>query len=130
MKAALEVFGVSVVHEGIAEGGTSRIHRGVIESPDSPLGPRGRSLAIKEYKASVLDVPGQRERIRQEATLTSRINHPTLSGPWGWYQMNLPVRSCTFWSGSTARLFRPGTEQRQAETGRSYDPWPLAFSMR
>lgn len=83
MKSGLEVFGVRVVQEGIAEGGTSRIHRGEIDSPESPFGPPGGSLAIKEYKPSILDVPGQRQRIRQEASLTSKLKHPNVVRSWG-----------------------------------------------
>jgi serine/threonine protein kinase len=40
-------------------------------------------FALKEYKASVLEIPGQLERIRQESTLMAKIEHPNVVRSYG-----------------------------------------------
>lgn len=83
MKTSLEELGLKLTRERVAEGGTSRIHQVQVVSPDSRFGLPGTLLALKEYKSGVLDSPGQFERIRQEAALASKVDHPNIVQSFG-----------------------------------------------
>lgn len=75
----LDALGIKVNQPNIGEGGSAVIHRGeTTDSAADGLPAPGTAVAVKEYKASILDVPGQIDRIRQEIEIGKTLNHENL----------------------------------------------------
>lgn len=83
MSENLRKVGLEIRRHTIAEGGTSKIHHAHVVSSDSPYGPPGTEVAVKQYKAATLEIPQQLDRIRQEAELTAKVTHENIVRSYG-----------------------------------------------
>lgn len=78
----LERYGLNLVEEKIAEGGTAIIHKAEVVHIVPPFDTL-EIVAIKEYKPGIVTLPGQRERITQEAGIGRTLIHPNLVKSYG-----------------------------------------------
>jgi serine/threonine protein kinase len=82
----LERAGVEVEQLEIGGGGSAIVHQArVVRSADG-LPEAGAKVAVKEYRSSLLAVPGQLNRIRQEAALGQQIRHPNVVQTYRLYE--------------------------------------------
>lgn len=75
--------GIRLVKSEVGGGGSAVVHRGVIEEQWNGGPSAGTPVAIKQYRASILENPGQVDRIRQEATLGERLHHANVVRTYG-----------------------------------------------
>ncbi len=78
LSTLLSPHGIALDQENVATGGSALVHRGHVEDPTRWALPAGAAVAIKQYRSEVLKAPGQRERIRQEASVGKRLQHPNV----------------------------------------------------
>jgi serine/threonine protein kinase len=87
LTAVLAEYGIDIHREMIGAGGSAVVHQGrVVSRRDDgtlslPL--PGTPIAIKEFKPSLLAVPGQIERVKQEADIGKSLQHPNLVRTFG-----------------------------------------------
>jgi serine/threonine-protein kinase len=75
--------GFEVVQPSVAEGGSAVVHKAIAQS-GNPLGlAEGTVVALKAFKPTVLQVSNQVARIRQEADLGTRVQHPNVARAYG-----------------------------------------------
>jgi serine/threonine protein kinase len=79
----LQTVGIALRQENVAEGGSAFIHQGQVVRATSRLPVVGVMVAVKEYKAAILEIEGQLDRIRQESELGQRIDNPHLVKTYG-----------------------------------------------
>lgn len=82
----LSELGLELVEARIGGGGSADVHKCRVVLQTGNLPPVGENVAIKEYKQSILEIPGQRARIQQEAELGQRLNHSTVVRTFGLHQ--------------------------------------------
>ena len=79
LEADLARIGLKIRKLEVGRGGSATVHQGeVLEGADQRMPIVGSFVAIKEYHETLLDDPGQVDRIRQEAQLGSEIVHPNI----------------------------------------------------
>lgn len=82
----LEIIGLKLITENIAEGGSAILHKAQVVSPQENLPTANTFVAVKQYRDSILKIPGQAERVRQEAELGQRIKNSNLVQAYGLSQ--------------------------------------------
>ncbi|MCZ6652181.1 MAG: serine/threonine-protein kinase [Planctomycetota bacterium] len=79
MGDTLSSHGIEILEHSIGEGGSAIVHKGRVSQRTSRTLPDEDTLvAVKEYKSSILAIPDQRARIRQEGELGEQIDHPNV----------------------------------------------------
>lgn len=74
----LEELGIRLARREIGNGGSAVVHNGVVTNAAEGLPPVDSAVAVKEYHRSLLSVPGQVERVRQEFELGRTLEHPNV----------------------------------------------------
>jgi serine/threonine protein kinase len=75
--------GLEILERQVASGGSSVIHKARVVNQNGRLPEVGSVVAVKEYHASLLAIPGQHDRVRQEADIGRRVQHPNLVQTFG-----------------------------------------------
>jgi serine/threonine protein kinase len=83
IREILQANGLELLKENVAEGGTATIHKAKVVNVNPPFDEEAEIIAIKQYKPSLLAIPGQKERIVQEAKLGASIRHPNFVKSYG-----------------------------------------------
>lgn len=74
---SLQDLGIEIIEENVGEGGSAHVHKGrVVNQTLDGIPDPGTTIAIKEFKETLLSEPRQVQRIRQEAAIGSQILHP------------------------------------------------------
>ncbi len=95
MEDVLSSYGIEILERKKGEGGSALVHKGRVQKKISSAFPdEGTVLAIKEYKSSILAIPNQRARIRQEGELGVEIDHPNLVKVYGSHVPNTGDEKC------------------------------------
>jgi serine/threonine protein kinase len=77
LKETLNFYGFELIREKIGAGGSATVHHAKTTSSVNGIEEK-TEVAIKEYSSSIITVPGQIERIRQEAQLGATLQHNNL----------------------------------------------------
>ncbi|MCH8880501.1 MAG: serine/threonine protein kinase [Planctomycetes bacterium] len=84
MEDVLSSYGIELLERTIGEGGSAIVHKGrIIQRTNDAFPEEGTPVAVKEYKSSILAIPNQLDRIRQEGALGEQINHPNVVKVYG-----------------------------------------------
>src|SRR5580704_3917937 len=78
LRAKLAKQGLELIEPEIASGGSAIVHRCAVTEQRKELPPIGTAVAVKEYRQDLLRIPGQIDRVRQEAKLGREIVNPHL----------------------------------------------------
>ena len=88
----LELIGIELTRTQVGGGGSAVVHQGQVVRPAEGLPGAGSLVAVKEYRPSLLSIPGQLDRIKQEAALGQRLEDPNVVRT---YRLYVPAESET-----------------------------------
>ena len=75
----LETLGIRIIEHKIGEGGSAYVHKAeVVKQIIEGIPDVGTIIAVKEYRESILEVPNQIQRIKQEGEIGKTIDHKNL----------------------------------------------------
>ena len=85
--------GLELIEANIGGGGSATVHKCRVTSSSGRLPSPSTLVAAKEYRADILKVPNQLQRIRQEADLGLQLDHPNVVRTFGLlgYDINSPT---------------------------------------
>ena len=93
----LESAGLVLVDDAVAEGGSAVLHKARVQRQCGHLPEEGSFVAVKQHKDSILAIPGQLDRIQQEADVGRRIQHDHFVRTYGLLQDGGPPALLLEW---------------------------------
>ncbi|WP_373544657.1 serine/threonine protein kinase [Chamaesiphon sp.] len=87
LKETLNSHGFTLITENIGGGGSATVHHAKAISSINGI-EEGTEIAVKQYSSSIITVPGQIERIRQEAQVGSKLQHENLVKTYSLIETN------------------------------------------
>jgi serine/threonine protein kinase len=119
LEDVLQSLGLELIESKIGVGGSAFVHKASIVSGRPPL-EAGTLVAVKEYKQSVLEIPGQLARIQQESEIGRLLQHENLIRTFGHHLPNQADQAPTL-------LLMEWIEGRTLESWYSSQPKPIKW---
>lgn len=118
-KVDLNKYGLEILKENVGEGGSAVVHQAKVIS-DSGIGlpELGSHVAVKQYHESIMGIPNQLDRIKQEGTIGTEINSSNVVQVYGHVLPKNEEKNCFLFmewlDGETLDVYGQGVRQNVA----------------